>query len=91
MPVANAPFLIGSIFHWKHLAILEIMSAEEREEHKATSTYQHETLYAFCNILGKFGDGYGARRTTKILCWDLSAPLSITRPLKKERKQDVRQ
>ena len=47
------------------------------------STYQHETLYAFCHILGEFGNGYGARRATEILCWDLSAPLSITWPLKK--------
>lgn len=45
--------------------------------------YLHEALYAFCNILGEFGDGYGARRATEILCWDLSAPLSVTRPLTK--------
>ena len=48
-----------------------------------TSTYQHETLYAFRHIFGEFGNRYRAGRAPKIFCWDLSAPLSITRPLKK--------
>lgn len=65
------------------------MSAEERKKHKA-STYQHETLDAFCHILGEFGDGYGTRRATEILCWDLSAPLSITRPLKKSNVRQLK-
>ena len=65
------------------------MSAEERKDRHKAKTYQHETLYAFRNILGEFGNSYGARRATEILCWDLSAPLSVTWPLKKKRK-DVR-
>ena len=60
------------------------MSAGGKKGRK-TSNYQYETLYTFCYILGEFGNCNGARRATEILGWDLSAPLSITRPLNKKR------
>ena len=63
------------------------MSAEERKDTKASSTHKHEALYTFCHILGEFGDGYGARRATEIFCRDLSAPLSVTWPLKKNLRR----
>jgi hypothetical protein len=40
-------------------------------------------MYTSCHVLSKCGNDDRARRATEILCWDLSVPWSITRPLKK--------
>ena len=60
--------------------------SDEGRKYTSQNNYLHETLYTFCYIFGKFGHRDRARRTTEILCRDLSAPLSVARPLKERCK-----
>lgn len=51
------------------------------------SAYLDETLYTFGNVLCKLGHCDGPRGAPEVFRWDLSAPLSIARPLETEERQ----